>query len=112
VMTPAASVTPTSATTLPVTAPPCDKPQFVIEQSLVLEAALGIGLDNDCELIARQRVASRDERVVTVVARVGPQLGSTLIEVANLELRAERESDDREHRRNPIAASAHRRVVK
>ena len=63
-----------------------------LDQRRVLEAALRLGLDDDGELVRRQRVVGGDVGVVEVVARVGPQLGRAGVEVADLELGADGEA--------------------
>ena len=91
--------------------PQCPGQAIGLDQRLVLEAALLVGLHDHRELVARQRVVGGDVGVVAVVARVGAQLGRAGIEVADLQVQADDEADrpparpTRRSRRSPRAAS-------
>ncbi|MCY1208694.1 hypothetical protein D9M72_203280 [compost metagenome] len=63
-----------------------------LDQALVLEATFGRCLQHDREQVAGQRVVGGDVGVVEVVARVGPQLGRTGVQVADLQLQADGEA--------------------
>ena len=56
------------------------------------EAALRRRLDDHREHVGRQREVRRDERVVDVVARVGPQFRRARVEVADLQLLRDEEA--------------------
>ncbi len=71
-----------------------------LHQRAVLEAAFRRRLHDHRELVARERVVGGDVRVVAVVPRARPQLRRAGVEIADLELRADGEPDDRERRRD------------
>ncbi|MNO92740.1 hypothetical protein D3C76_843220 [compost metagenome] len=70
-----------------------------IDQCLVFQAALGLGLDDDRELVGRQRVLAVDIGVVQVVARVWAQLRSPGIQIADLQMGADDKACHRQQRR-------------
>ena len=75
-----------------------------LDQGLVVEAAFGRRLDDDRELVARQRVAAGNIGIVAVVARVGAQFRRPLFEIADLQLQADDEAGDRQDQRHDDGA--------
>ncbi|MNN43891.1 hypothetical protein D3C81_1581550 [compost metagenome] len=71
-----------------------------IHQRLVFKTAFGFSLDDDRELVGRQRVLAVDVGVVEVVARIGAELRGPGIQVADLQLGADDKARHREDRRH------------